>query len=158
MAKGGSAALKSAHTKSIKLLAWTTLIFAFAVSAMLPNTFLGDWGRKLLGQIPAPWNTIVPMALLVILVITALVDVYVDWEPNRASIYAVMLLGIVGSAVGGGLAQWISELSHWALNLVDSTLFKAAPPGMGSSAIAVVAMIGVIFMSNRVVTKKSRKG
>lgn len=157
MSKAG-AGLKKAHTKSIKILAWITWVFALAVSAMLPSTFVGDWTRKTFDQVPAPWNIIVPVIAMVLLIVGAFIDIYVDLEPNRLAVYCTMALGVVATLVGGGLANTVTRFAAWMLHMVDQLLFKAAPPGLGSSALAIAVAISVALMAGRVVTKKSHKG
>jgi hypothetical protein len=152
-----TAGFRAIHAKSIKALAWLSLIFAFAVSAMLPNTFVGDWTRTMFGWIPAPWGTIIAVIILVVGLIAAIVDLWIDLEPNQVAVYYVLALGCVASTLEGGAAGWFTRLSTWVLGLVDNALFSAAPAGVGSTALAVAALVAVVLMTKRVVAKKGRR-
>lgn len=160
MAKGtATKGLRNVHTKSIKGLAWASFVFAFAVGAMMPDTFLGNWIRKAIGWLPEDYG-IEQIAVVVVLVIgwiAVILDVYVDIEPNQVAVYGAMLLPTVATALSGGFVDWIEDLSNWFLGLVDQMLFAANPNGIGPEVLTITAAIAVGMTAQRVV-KKSRKG
>jgi hypothetical protein len=145
------------HAKSIKALAWISLVFAFAVSAMLPSTFVGDWTRTMFSWIPGAWGLVIAVIILIVGLIAAVVDVWIDLEPNQVAVYYVLALGCVASTLSGGIASWFTDLSSWFLGLVDQALFSAAPAGLGSTALAVASAVAVVLMTQRVVAKKGRR-
>ena len=156
MAKGkGLGGLKAAHTKSIKALAWASFVIAVAAGALLPGTFIGDWVRTAFGWLP--WGPVIPIIVLIVGVVAAFLDCYLDLEPNQVAVYAALLLPTIASTISGGLAGGVRNLANTVLDAVDQWLFKASPDGLGSSALAIATAFAVVLMANRVV-KKSRKG
>jgi hypothetical protein len=156
MARGtATAGLRAAHTKSIKGLAWASFIIAIAVGALLPDTFVGNWTREVFSWLP--WGPVIPIILLIVGFVAAFLDCYLDLEPNQVAVYSALMLPTIASTIEGGLADWVRDISRTVLDAIDQWLFKAAPEGLGSTALAIAIAFAVILMSNRVV-KKSRKG
>jgi len=156
-----TAGFRAIHAKSVKALAWASFTFAFAVSAMLPATFVGDAVRAFFRMLPtykgADLGTIIAVIILIVGLIAAIVDVWLDLEPNQLAVYYVLFMGCVASTLTGGMADWFTNLSHAVLDAVDGWIFSAMPNGVGSSLLAVVAAIGIILMTQRVVAKKGRR-
>lgn len=157
MAKGKNAVagLRAAHTKSIKALAWASFVVAVAAGALLPATFIGDGVRAVFGWLP--WGPVIPIIVLIVGVVAAFLDCYLDLEPNQIAVYAALLLPSIASTISGGLADGVQAIAGTVLHAIDQWLFKASPAGLGSSALAIATATAVVLMSNRVV-KKSRKG
>jgi fructose-specific phosphotransferase system IIC component len=157
MARGGTATagLRAAHAKSIKGLAWASFVIAIADGALIPNTFVGDWTRKVFGWLP--WGPVIPIIVLIVGVVATFLDCYLDLEPNQVAVYSALMLPTIASTIHGGLADWVRELSQTVLDAIDQWLFQAAPRGLGSSALAIAIALAVTLMSDRVV-KKSRRG
>jgi hypothetical protein len=149
--------LRAVHAKSIKGLAWASFIIAVADGALIPGTFVGDWVRSIAGWIPAPWGVIVSVIALVVGFVAVFLDCYLDLEPNQVAVIGALLLPTIASTIRGGLADWVRDIAHDVLHLIDQWLFKAAPDGLGSTALAVAVAVAVLMMASRVV-KKSRKG
>lgn len=156
-----TAGFRAIHAKSIKGLAWASFVFAFAVSAMLPATFVGDFVRTLFSWLPtirgADTGTALAVIILIVGLIAAIIDVWLDLEPNQLAVYYVLFLGCVASTLEGGMADWFGDLSRFVLGAIDQAIFSAMPSGVGSSLLAVVAAIGIILMTQRVVAKKGRR-
>jgi hypothetical protein len=156
-----TAGFRAIHAKSIKALAWASFVFAFGVSAMLPATFVGDFTRSIFKMLPnyrgADLGAIVAVIILIVGLIASIVDVWLDLEPNQVAVYYVLFMGCVASTLTGGIADWFTNLSRTVLDAVDQAIFSAMPNGVGSGLLAVVAAIGIVLMTQRVVAKKGRR-
>lgn len=148
---------KSVHAKSIKALAWVSMVIATADGVLLAGTFVAKWIHTGLKLIPEPWRTIVVVIVIIGGLVAAFLDCWLDLEPNQVAIWAALLLPSIAKNVSGGVAQWVQDVSTTVLHAIDQWLFKAAPAGLGSSSLAIAFAVGALLMANRVV-KKSRKG
>jgi hypothetical protein len=155
MGKSATAAgFRAVHAKSIKGLAWTTLVIALADGAMLPGTFVGDAVRTVFGWLP--WGPVIPIILLVVGWVAVFLDTFLDLEPNQVAVLGALLLPTVATTLHGGMATWTRQIAVNVLHMVDQWIFKAAPAGLGSSALALAVGVAVILMAQRVVNKKRR--
>lgn len=156
MAKSAATAgLRSAHAKSIKGLAWASLVIALADGALLPGTFVGDAISTVFGWLP--WGPVIPIIILIVGWVGVFLDSYLDLEPNQVAVWGALLLPSVAASMSGGLADWTKDIASTVLQAIDRWLFAAAPDGLGSSTLAVAIAVAVVLMAQRVV-KKSRKG
>lgn len=152
--KSSTAGLRSAHAKSVKGLAWATLVIGLADGALLPGTFVGDAVRTVFGWLP--WGPVIPIIVLIVGWVAVFLDSYLDLEPNQIAVAGALLLPSVATSMSGGLAEWTEDIADTVLNAIDQWLFAAQPDGLGSGTLAVAVAVAAGLMAQRVV-KKSRK-
>ncbi len=150
-AKGATPGVKKVHGQVLKLSAWVVFVLAIATSTLLVGTFVADWYRSLINQLPTAWTIGFCVIAGVVLVVLGIVDVLKDLEPNRGAVYAVLSLPTVLSAISGGFAEWVSGGADWVFKLVDQWLREAVPDGLGlgSDLIAIDLVVAVIMLANR---------
>jgi hypothetical protein len=158
MARGGTATahVRAVREKSIKVLAWLSLALALAAGAMLPGTFIGSMIRTVLGWIPSFGHWHIDVVILILLILGGaailILDPLLDMEPNRGAIWAALLLPSVTRALPGGMSDWILDLANTVLHAIDdSVLFRAAPDGAGSTALAIGTGFAALLVAKRVV-------
>jgi hypothetical protein len=126
---GGTKALKSAHGKAMKVVLWAAFILGFAMSTLLPGTFLGDWYRTAMDQMSSGWRVGVALFLLAFLLARGIHDVIKDLKPDfRAMIMAVSIFTVC-SALSGGVATKLNQFGDWSYHLVDQWIVTWVPDG-----------------------------
>lgn len=147
MARGrmGGGRFMAFRSKGVRVLAWMSMGAALVGGPLIAGMFLGDGIDAVLSAIP--WSWVAPV-LLGIMFVVFVVDLLVDWEPNRKAIWMLLLGPSVARAVPGGLGDDITRWSGAALDAVAGPLREWL--GTGSPvALALFVSIAAVLMARR---------
>lgn len=134
-------------------LAWATFAIAIATGALAATTGLGQFVYQLVHAAPWPW---LPGVLLLAGVVTTVIDVFNDGQPNQAAVYSVLLIPSLAISTDGALARNVTSWSGDVLAFVDPTM-SAWLGTTSSTGLAVAGVVGTLLMSKRVVKKGGGK-
>jgi hypothetical protein len=146
--------VKTIQQKSIRGLAWASLVTATVGGTLATGTPIGDVLRTILGLVPWPW---VPPVLLAAAILATAIDIVVDLEPNKAAVISVLLMPILASATHGKLGTTITGWAKDLLRWIDQPLM--AWVGTDSAVgLAIACIIATFLMARRVVRKSKAAG
>lgn len=133
------------RSKGVRVLAWTSMGAALVGGPLIAGMFLGDAIDAVLSAIP--WSWISPV-LLGVMFVVFVVDLLVDWEPNRKAVWMLLLAPSVARATPGKLGDRIGEWSGAALDVVAGPLrdwLGTASP----IALSIFMALTAILMARR---------
>lgn len=134
--------------KGVLALAWISYALAVVGGAFLTATFLGSMIAGFVGWFPA-WVATVAFAAAVV---TMLVDLFVDGEPNRLALYSAMVIPSLAMAVPGRLGTAVRDLS----GEIQAAVTGGMTDWLGTSSVLAIAFASVVvamLIARRVVTK-----
>ena len=152
MAVTKSRAVKSVQEKGTVVLAWLSLLTAFAGGAFATAMFIGSIIRELVRWLPDSWGWM-PGMLLVVMVFGTGIDIFLDLTPNYFAVYSAIFAASVASAVPGKLGDKVTELAVLMRGNVDSGLQEWV--GTASTVGLAVTGIAVSLLMARRVVKRS---
>lgn len=146
-------AARAARAKAIPILAWTSLAIATIAGTFAVATFVGDIVRGVLGVFPWGW---IPAGLLIAGLVTIVVDLIKDGEPNHPSLIALMLAPSVASAANGRFGDTVTGWANDLNGAVDDGLSEWFGT-QSSLGITIICIVVALILANRVI-KKGRSG
>lgn len=153
MAKGLKGGIKSARSKGIRGLAWSSMFVALAGGPLVAGTFVGDAIDTVLSAIPWVW---MPPVLLGLMFVVLVLDLVVDGEPNHPAVWMLLVMPSVARATPGELGDRIGEWTGSALDLVAAPLREWL--GTGSPIALAVFLAATALLLARKTVKRPAAG